>query len=62
LCDVSVKGAGEGFVQIGIIYPTTEGCPGMREAFIEFGLPETACLFVRSNDVDDEFCAQLTAG
>jgi hypothetical protein len=60
LCDVNSWGVGEGFVQVGIVSPTTEGCPGMLQAFIDFGLPQTACLFVRSNGIDDEFCARLT--
>jgi len=59
LCDVNIWGVGDGFVQIGIISPTTEGCPGMLLAFVDFGLPETACLLVRSDGVDDEYCAPL---
>lgn len=58
LCDVNIW-AGDGFVQIGTVSPTTEGCPGMLEAFVDFGLPETACVFVRSNGIDDEYCAPL---
>ncbi len=59
LCDVNIWGLGEGFVQIGIVSPTTEGCPGMLPAFVDFGVPKAACLFVRSNGVDDEYCAPL---
>ncbi len=59
LCDVNIWGAGDGFVQIGIISPTTEGCPGMLPAFVDFGWPQTACLFVRSNGIDDEYCEPL---
>ena len=59
LCDVGIKGAGEGFVQIGIVSPTTEGCPGMLSAFVDFGVPQTGCLSVRSDGIDDEFCAPL---
>jgi hypothetical protein len=59
LCDVSIYSAGDGLVQIGIVSPTTEGCPGMLQAFIDFGLPEFACLFVRSDGTDDEYCAPL---
>ncbi len=29
----------------------------MLAAFVDFGVPETACLSVRSNGVDDEYCA-----
>lgn len=59
LCDVNVYSAGDAFVQIGIVSPTTEGCPGMLPAFVDFGLPETACLFVRAGGIDDEFCSPL---
>jgi hypothetical protein len=59
LCDVNIYATGDEFVQIGIISPTTEGCPGMLEAFVRFGLPETACLFVGSDGVNDEYCAPL---
>jgi hypothetical protein len=59
LCDVNIWGLGEGFVQIGIVSPTTEGCPGMLSAFVDNGVPQTACLFARSNGVDDEYCAPL---
>ena len=62
MCDVNIWGVGDGFVQIGIISPTTEGCPGMLPAFVDFGLPQTACLFFRSDGTDDEFCAPLTVG
>ena len=59
LCDVNIWGVGDGFVQIGAISTTTEGCPGLLSAFVDFGLPETACVFVRSHGVDDEYCAPL---
>ncbi len=42
---------------MGVVTPTTEGCPGMLPAFVQYGVPETACLFVRSGVVDDEYCA-----
>jgi len=32
---------------------------GMLPAFVDFGLPESACLFVRSDGIDDEYCAPL---
>lgn len=60
LCDIEIQGVGDGFVQIGIVSPTTEGCPGMLQAFEDLGLPQTACLFVRSDGIADEFCAPLT--
>ena len=62
LCDVHTWAAGDGFVQIGVVTPTTEGCPGMLPAFVEHGLPDTACLFVTAGGVDDEHCAPLAAG
>ena len=61
LCDINILGVGDGFVQIGILSPTTEGCPGMLRAFVDYGVPQTACLFVRSNGIDDEYCAPLAA-
>lgn len=62
LCEIEIQAVGDGFVQIGIVSPTTEGCPGMLQAFVDFGLPQTACLFVRSDGTDDEYCAPLTVG
>lgn len=59
LCDVNIYSAGDALVQIGIVSPTTEGCPGMLPAFVDFELPESACLFVRSDGIDDEYCAPL---
>lgn len=59
LCGINIWGVGDGSVQIGIVSPTTEGCPGMRPAFVDFGVPQTACLVVRSDGIDDEFCAPL---
>jgi hypothetical protein len=36
----------------------------MQDAFDDFGLPDTACLFVRATDVDEsgEYCAPLEVG
>ncbi len=62
LCAVEIQLAGDGFVQIGESFLTTEACgteTRMRRAFDHFGLPETACLFVRAHDVDNEYCAPL---
>ena len=63
LCAVGIRSVGDGFVQIGDIFSTAEGCDkdtGMRQAFDEFGPPETACVYVRAHGVDDEYCAPLT--
>ena len=62
LCNVEVRSAGDGFVQVGDIFASTEDCPGMAEAFEDFGLPESACLFLRSDGVVDEHCAPLDMG
>ena len=62
LCDVNIYSAGDQSVQIGTVSPTTEGCPGVHPAFLDFGLPQTACLFVRVGGIDDEHCAPLTVG
>lgn len=63
LCAIGIRSVGDGFVQIGDIFQTTEGCgpsTGMQQTFDEFGPPETACLYVRTDGVDDEYCAPLT--
>lgn len=61
LCGVGVVSAVDGAVQIGGYFPNTEQCePAMVEAFEEHGLPETGCLHVRVDGVDDEHCAPLT--
>lgn len=62
LCRIGIRAVGDGFLQIGDIFQTTEGCEagsGMQQAFDDFGLPDTACVFVRSIDVKDERCAPL---
>ncbi len=62
LCGIGIRSVGDGSLQIGDIFQTTEGCDtntGMQQAFEDFGLPETACVFVRANGVDDEHCAPL---
>lgn len=59
LCDVNIYSAGDEFVQIGIVSHTMEGCAGVLPAFVDFGLPRTACLFVRSDGIDDEYCEPL---
>jgi len=63
LCGVGIRSVGDGFLQIGDIFNTTQGCDGetrMHQAFDQFGAPQTACVFVRSRGVDDEYCAPLT--
>ncbi len=65
LCAIGIRSVGDEFLQIGDIFQTTEGCAantGMQQAFDEFGLPESACVFVRANGVDDEYCAPLAVG
>lgn len=65
LCRIGIRSIGDGFVQIGDIFRTTEGCDGttgMQQAFDDFGPPETACVYVRVDGVDDEYCAPLTVG
>lgn len=62
LCGVEVRAADEASVQIGDIFSAGHGCDGdtqMRDAFDDFGMPQTACVFVRSRGVDDEHCAPL---
>ncbi len=63
LCGIGIRSVGDGFVQIGDIFQTTEGCDGdtgMQQAFDDLGPPDTACVYVRVNGVDDEYCAPLT--
>ncbi len=62
LCGIGIRSVGDGFVRIGDIFQTTEGCgtnTGMQQAFDDHGLPETACVYVRADGVDDEYCAPL---
>jgi hypothetical protein len=63
LCGVELRAADEASVQIGDIIPASQGCDGdnqMRDAFLDFGMPDLACVFVRARGVDDEYCAPLT--
>jgi hypothetical protein len=62
LCRVGIRSVGPGFVQIGDIFFTTETCDddtSMGEAVEEFGPPQSACVFVRVDGVEDEYCAPL---
>jgi hypothetical protein len=62
---ISIRDVGDGFLRIGDIFQSNfqaSGCDintTMQNAFDDFGLPETACLSVRSGDLDYEFCAPL---
>jgi hypothetical protein len=62
LCALDITYVGDGFVQIGNGGgPITEECDtGIGRAFDDFGLPESACVFVQADGVDDEYCAPLT--
>jgi hypothetical protein len=64
LCRIEIREVGGGFVHIGDIFGTDEGCganpTAMQDAFDEFGLPETACVAVRAAGVDHEYCAPLS--
>jgi hypothetical protein len=63
LCNIGMD-VGDGFLHIGDTFQTIEGCganpTAMQDAFDEFGLPETACLAVRVDGVDHEYCAPLS--
>ena len=57
---IAVRGVGDGFLTIGDAFETTECSEsGMQSAFDAFGLPTTACLFVKADGVVTEFCAPL---
>jgi hypothetical protein len=64
LCGISSRQEGDGFLHIGDIFQTSEGCgtnpTAMQDAFDEFGLLETACVTVRLGGVDHEYCAPLS--
>jgi hypothetical protein len=64
LCRIEIREVGVGFVHVGDIFGTDEGCgsnpTAMQDAFDEFGLPETACVTVRADGVDHEFCAPMS--
>ena len=64
LCGIDIRREGDGFLHIGDIFQTSEGCgnhpTAMQDAFDESGLPETACVTVRFGGVDHEYCSPLT--
>lgn len=62
LCRIAIRSVGDGSLQIGDRFQTTEGCgtnTGMQQAFDDFGLPDTACVYFRENGGDVEYCAPL---
>jgi hypothetical protein len=64
LCRIDIRQEGVGFIHVGDIFQTTEGCgsnpTAMQDAFDEFGLPETACVTVRFGGLDHDYCAPLS--
>lgn len=64
LCNISLRHVGDGYLYVGDIFQTIEGCgsnpTAMQDAFDEFGLPDMACLTVTSRGVDHEHCAPLS--
>ena len=54
LCGIGFRGDRAGFLRIGDIFQTTEGCgiepSAMQNAFDEFGLPQNACLSIDVNN------------
>ena len=63
LCRIGIRNLEDGFLHIGDIFQTSEGCgsnpTAMQDAFDEFGLPETACVTVTVGGEDHEYCAPL---
>jgi hypothetical protein len=63
LCTIHIRQERVGFLHFGDIFGTDEGCESnptaMKDAFDEFGLPETACLTVTVGGDDHEYCAPL---
>jgi hypothetical protein len=66
LCNIGMDDVGNGSLHIGDTFQTIEGCgtnpTAMQDAFDEYGLPETACLAVRVDGLDHEYCAPLASG
>ena len=64
LCGIDIREVGPGFVHVGDIFGSDEGCgsnpTAMQDAFDEFGLPVTACVAVRVAGFDHEYCAPLS--
>jgi dipeptidyl aminopeptidase/acylaminoacyl peptidase len=64
LCRIDIREVGPGFVHIGDIFGSDEGCgrnpTAMQDAFDTFGLPATACVAVGVAGVDHQYCAPLS--
>lgn len=65
LCYVKVREVGDGYVHIGDVYQTIEGCGDdpteMQDAFDAFGSPDHACVgVVTTSGGEHEYCAPLT--
>ncbi len=64
LCHMDIREVGAGFVHVGDIFGTGEGCgtdpTAMQDAFDAFGVPETACVSVGVAGLDHEYCAPLS--
>jgi hypothetical protein len=63
LCNIQFRHVGDGYLFVGDIFQTVEGCgsnpTAMQDAFDEFGIPNVACLTVTAGGVDHEYCAPL---
>lgn len=59
LCNVGVRGGGEGFVTVGDVFQTTECGDALQDAFDDYGLPDTACLLVQAWGRISQYCARL---
>jgi hypothetical protein len=63
LCSIDVREVGTGYLRIGDIFGTNEGCgnnpAAMHDAFEEHGTPETACITITTIDENHEYCAPL---
>ncbi len=63
LCGVQIRYIGDGYIHIGDVHETTEGCgtnpTAMQDAFDNFGLPEAACVGITTDRRTYEYCAPL---
>ena len=63
LCATEIRAAGDGFLHVGDIFQTTEGCgnnpTAIQDAFEEYGLPERACVAATFGGADHEYCEPL---
>jgi hypothetical protein len=64
LCNIGFRHVGDGYLFVGDIFQTIEGCgsnpTAMQDAFDTYGLPATACLAVEVEGTDHEYCAPLS--